>query len=299
MKCTNPFPKKFINPSWDGFDPLTKYKYILCPCGKCLACRINKRREWTVRLMQEEIYSSSSLFVTLTYDEDNVPFDDNGNMSVCKQDVQLYLKRLRKKYGEGIRYMINSEYGELGRPHYHGIFFNLPKDLIMSDAKKIVRKLRGRVSISYHSLAFQSVWGKGNVEFSDATKERCGYTAKYFVSRKDVDELLTPNFSLSSRGGRGSSGFGGIGSRYANDIAEKVRHLHTNIMFHPSTGLPVTIPRLYKQYIYTDEERAALTREFIDNFDVSNDVLQMYENRKLVEENQLRAITYKGIKQKL
>lgn len=298
MTCTNPYPKRIVNPHWDGSNPLTKFTYILCPCGKCLACRINRRREWTLRLLQEEIYSKSSFFITLTYDEDHVPFDVNGNMSVSVRDVQLWIKRLRKKYDVGIRYMINSEYGELGRPHYHGVFFNLP-DSIMSDAKVIKRFERGHLSISYHSPSFEKIWGLGNVEFSQATKERCGYAAKYFVVRKEVDELLTPNFSLCSRGGKSDNNLGGIGSRYAKDISSKVRSTGSLSMFHPSTGLPVAIPRLYKKYIFSEDELKKLTEDYIDNYELSSDLLSMYENHQLVEYNQQKAITYKHIKQKL
>lgn len=246
--------------------------------------------------MNEEIYSSSSNFFTLTYDELHLPFDDNGNMCVSVRDCQLFLKRLRKKYGKNIRYFLNSEYGPTGgRPHYHAIIFNLP-DSIYNNAKRIVRYENGKRSVSYHSEVLDKIWSNGNVEFAQATKERCGYCAKYFVNRKEVDEILVPNFSLMSRGGK--SGLGGIGSRYAEQIADKVRANGSHAMLSPTSGKYVAIPRLYRQKIYSDEERQAMFAEYMKEYEVPEELLSMYENRMIVEANQHRAMTYKNKKSK-
>lgn len=286
---------KIANPNWDG-NPLTKYDHIFVPCGKCLACRINRRREWTLRLLHEEIYSTSSYFVTLTYDDDHVPYDDNGNQCVCKRDVQLWLKRLRKKFGDGIRYFLNSEYGEtFGRPHYHAIVFNLPPTFA-PDAKTIIRYDRGRKSISFHSSSFEYIWGKGNVEFSDATAERCGYCAKYFVDRKEIDEILVPNFSLCSRGGR--SGQLGIGVRYAGEVSDKVKKVGVNGVLNPHTGHYVSIPRTYRNRIFTDEERQERFLDYCKSYEVTPEYQALLDNHQLVEANQYKAMHFKHIKSK-
>ena len=250
-----------------------------------------------MRLLNEEIYSSSSYFVTLTYDDEHLPHDENGQAVVCKRDVQLWLKRLRKKYGSGIRYFLNSEYGELGRPHYHAIIFNLPSTFA-PDSRTIVRYSSGRKSISYHSLLFQDIWGLGDVEYSDATKERCGYCAKYFVDRKEIDSSLVPNFSLISKGTK-SNKLGGIGSRYALAIKDKVRHNQSHSMIHPSSGNYVALPRFYKSKIYTEEEREEMFNEYFKKYELTPDLLSMYENHRIVEANQLKAMTYKNKKSKI
>lgn len=300
MICTNPYPKRIPNPNWDGVNPLSEYTSVLLPCGKCLACRINRRREWTSRLMQEEIYSQSSTFITLSYTDEDLPRDDNDNPCPCVVDLQLYIKRLRKHFPQcKLRYMINSEYGpETLRPHYHGIIFNLPR-IIYDDATQIVRFKNGRKSISYHSSFMDNVWSHGDVEFSPATKERCGYTAKYFVDRKEVPEPLSPNISICSRGGRGDSNLGGIGSRYAKDIKSKVLATGSISMFHPGTGYPVPLPRLYKNYIFSEEQRKEMTEKYYREYEVPQEVLTMLENHQMVEANQYKAIHYKRIKSKL
>ena len=284
------------NPNWDG-NPLTEYTYILVPCGKCLACRINRRREWTVRLLNEEIYSSSSFFVTLTYDNEHLPLDKNGNPCVCKRDVQLWLKRLRKKFGSGIRYFLNSEYGELGRPHYHAIIFNLPPTFA-PDSHSIIRFSDGHKSISFHSHSFQQIWGKGDVEYSEATKERCGYCAKYFVDRKEIDSSLVPNFSLISKGTKFNK-LGGIGSRYAEAIKSKVRYNQSVSMIHPSSGKYVAIPRLYRNKIYSEEERQKMFQQYFNDYSLSDEYISLLENHKIVEANQLKAMTFKRKKSKI
>lgn len=299
MVCTNPYPKRILNSSWDGVSVLSKYSYILVPCGKCLACRINRRREWTARLQQEQIYSTSAIFITLTYDDAHLPHDNSGNPCVCKRDVQLFLKRLRKHFGPGLRHFLNSEYGPTtGRPHYHAIIYNLPLS-IFDNSRVCMRIWNGKKSRFYLNDTITALWGNGDVEFSEVTKERCGYCAKYFVSRQDVPEDYRPNFSLISKGRRSVDGIGGIGFRYSQQIANKVRYFGSCSMLSPSSGRPVALPRYYRDCIYTDEEKEQRTKEYIDNYQLDDKYLQLIENNKQVELNQYRSMTFKRIKQKL
>ena len=79
-------------------------------CGKCLACRIAKRREWAARMIHELACHDDAIFITLTYN------DEHNDNSVHLRDFQLFLKRLRKSLGERrIRYFACGEYGETVR----------------------------------------------------------------------------------------------------------------------------------------------------------------------------------------
>lgn len=104
------------------------------PCGKCPKCRDRRLQGWIIRLMQENKKATSSYFLTLTYDESRVPRNEQGYATLNKQDVQKFIKRVRKhagKRGKGIRYFAVGEYGEqTERPHYHIIIFNAPIDAI-------------------------------------------------------------------------------------------------------------------------------------------------------------------------
>lgn len=89
------------------------------PCGKCYACRMNRRMSWTYRLMQELRFSYTAYFLTLTYSDEFLP--DKGVL--IKSHLQDYIKKLRN-YGK-LRYFGVGEYGGRNkRPHYHLLLFN-------------------------------------------------------------------------------------------------------------------------------------------------------------------------------
>jgi len=100
------------------------------PCGNCLSCLQKKRATWSFRLLQEMYVSESAYFLTLTYDNENVPRNESGIPILNKRDLQLFKKRLRKfnkKYTKvSVRYYSVGEYGTRSyRPHYHSIIFNV------------------------------------------------------------------------------------------------------------------------------------------------------------------------------
>ena len=71
-----------------------------------------KRQQWAFRLQQELKVSSSSHFVTLTYNEENLTKSKDGIPIVSKRDIQLFIKRLRKALPSyKLRYFLVSEYG--------------------------------------------------------------------------------------------------------------------------------------------------------------------------------------------
>ena len=83
------------------------------PCGKCVACLANRRAEWCARLKIEQSYSDWSLFVTLTYAPEYLPYCPGGKPGFNKRHLQLFLKSLRKSIGvKSLRYYIISEYGD-------------------------------------------------------------------------------------------------------------------------------------------------------------------------------------------
>lgn len=126
MKCI--YPVTIKNPNAATW-PI-KGMYIQVPCGKCIACRVNKSKEWSVRLLYEaEKFRDKSLFCTLTYNDDNLPVD----YGLHKSDLQNFFKRLRKDLSTNydtkdikVKYFACGEYGDhTYRPHYHFILFGL------------------------------------------------------------------------------------------------------------------------------------------------------------------------------
>lgn len=119
-------------------------------------------------------------FVTLTYNPAHLPA--GGNLQY--RDVQLFLKRLRKRYGSGIRYFLCGEYGEQRtRPHYHVCFFNFsPSDLTPLSRNKLGQWL-------YTSEVLNELWSDdkgeslGFVSVGELTFESAAYTARYITKK--------------------------------------------------------------------------------------------------------------------
>lgn len=101
---------------------------ITIPCGKCAACLSNRRSDWAVRLEQEFRVSENAHFLTLTYSDEHLCYGAISEFAtLVRSDIQLFMKRLRKRCDSKLKYYVAGEYGSRTyRPHYHAIIFNLP-----------------------------------------------------------------------------------------------------------------------------------------------------------------------------
>lgn len=231
MRCNNP---RFFNG-------------CIVPCGHCMPCRINRREEWTTRICNETDFSSSACFITLTYRPEDMPTvcDDECGEPIfvpSKYDIQCFLKRLRKKYGAGIRFYIGSERGpSTNRPHYHGIIWNLPPDAI-------------------DNSIIEKIWGKGFVRVSEFTPERAAYVAKYYVEREDYKKDSVPDFSLMSRRP-------GIGARYVESNRESIGGNELSYCYRSRKKPKVPLPRYYRIKAYSEETKSKRLAEYISKQD--------------------------------
>ena len=186
------------------------YDSFNVPCGHCLACRLDKARQWAIRCMLESSFYESNYFVTLTYDEANNPH------TLIVKDFQLFFMRLRSalKYRgkPDIRFFGCLEYGSTTlRPHAHFIIFNLQlDDLRLLKFSKAGYKL-------YESKFLNDCWNHGFVQIGDVSFESCGYVARYCMKNNfTASELakygLNPERLLMSR--RPGIGFGFFNANY-------------------------------------------------------------------------------------
>lgn len=147
------------NPIYDDL-PYRPTRFINVPCGRCPLCMSRKKNEWMFRLKQTAKYSTDCRFVTFTYNDENLP----GPHQNGKSNVQCFIKRFRKNnglLGTDFKYYLIAELGgELGRLHYHAIFFNTGMTW---------RQL-------YNSV--ERDWGKGFVKIQTVNKNRLHYVAK-------------------------------------------------------------------------------------------------------------------------
>jgi len=88
------------------------------------------------------------------------------------------MKKLRKRYGEGIKYFMAGEYGDLlGRPHYHACVFGYwPPDAVQYTVGNSGHKL-------YTSESLQGIWALGNVYIGHVSMDSAAYVAQYVTKK--------------------------------------------------------------------------------------------------------------------
>lgn len=144
------------------------------PCNQCIGCRISRSRQWAIRCVHEASLHQHNTFITLTYDQENLP--PHGNL--IKADFQKFMKRLRRRYPEKqIRYYMCGEYGEkLGRPHFHALLFNF--DFMDKKPWNYRRK-----NITYRSKILERLWPFGYSEIGNVTYQSAAYVARYVMKK--------------------------------------------------------------------------------------------------------------------
>lgn len=165
------------------------------PCGKCIGCRLDYSREWANRGFLEAKCWKDNYFVTLTYDDMNLPTqewldtDDEGNYTrsirhpLIPEDFTKFMKKLRKELGNGIRFMGCGEYGTEGkRPHFHIILFNakLPKESFYKP--RIINN-----EMYFQNTIIEKCWKKGLSNVSEASWNNIAYTARYITKKINGD----------------------------------------------------------------------------------------------------------------
>lgn len=211
------------------------------PCGKCPNCRANQRQEWVFRLRQEFESCKFGLFVTLTYDDEHLP-----PLGVSKRDVQLFLKRFRKRLPpQSVRYYVVSEYGDhTHRAHYHGLFFF---NLDINNLDNIYDYVR-------------ESWNNGFVSFGDIEEGSIVYCTKYCLKQYEVPAGKNQNFRLLSKMN------GGIGIDYLN--RQGTYHMDSQNFYSVSWhGTRSRMPRYYRTKLL---EGTAKSKKL----DISNEMMQ-------------------------
>lgn len=213
------------------------------PCGKCAACLMNRRQQWVQRLVYEWKSANTAAFCTLTYDDDHLYRNQFGVPSVNKRDVQLFLKRLRRKLGNGLRFFLISEYGDTPwattRPHYHFLLFNYPPMSYLVLAKTINDVWKNNNPLLNLEKVAEPICG-----------ERIGYVAGYSIYKRIGPKDSDPNFMLCSRRPA-------IGASYLTPARLKYHYETGNLSVKTDTG-SYPLHRYFRDKISDDDfkERA-------------------------------------------
>lgn len=245
MKCLKPvllFPR-------GKAEVIQKYPHGLeVPCGKCLSCRIQIRRQWTLRLLHESSYYEHSIFVTLTYSDIHVKFSPGSVFpTLSKRDLQLFIKRLRKSLGDRkIKYYACGEYGDLSeRPHYHLIIFGLS-----------LSKIDKNYIIDNWPYCDWSVPTIRKNSFGMAETHSIQYVAQYIDKKLSGEEAdieyvqkkREPVFKISSLG---------LGKQFAKDNEQQMK----NLGYCTARGQKYSIPRYYINILGLDVDKVKLNAE--------------------------------------
>lgn len=234
----------FESPYWRQLETM------LVPCGQCVGCRLDYSRRWATRLMLELPYHENSYFVTLTYNDDYLPIGDQGLPTLVPDDVQKFMKRLRKEMSKWsdhkIRFYLCGEYGSTTyRPHYHLIIYGLD----LPDGDLVFLKNSQFGDPYYTSVIINKCWPFGFNLVAGVTWQSCAYVARYIMKKQTGEAASTyeehgivPEFVRMSRRP-------GIGRMYYDDHASDMLR---NKYIQLSDGLKAPIPRYFDPFFEID-----------------------------------------------
>lgn len=175
-------------------------------CGRCVQCKLKRTRDWATRIVLEAKQYEHNYFITLTYDEVNVPTAPEGvlgyvdkkgevfNSDLRLRDIQLFIKRVRQSdifKEHKLRIFYCGEYGELsGRPHYHLILMNSP-DLTPYLQWQRSKRSCGEKLDYFKCPLLESKWLNGIVDVTSFSYNAAAYVAGY-VLKKIYTNQATP-----------------------------------------------------------------------------------------------------------
>ena len=249
---------------------------VTVPCGQCMSCRLEKSRQWAMRIMHEASLYENNVFLTLTYAE--MPKDE----SLVLEDWQKFMKRLKKAYrGRKIRFYMCGEYGETThRPHYHAILFNFD----FSD--KVFLKRSETDHEIYISRKLDAIWSHGDCYIGSVTFESAAYCGRYVMkkltgNRKSEYGCRRPEFSTMSLKP-------GIGTPWLEKWKTDVYPVDYCVF----KGKKVKVPKAYDQLMINRESKIGLWTTDKTGFPVFMPSLKQTKMEKLKSKRRRSALKH-------
>lgn len=242
------------------------------PCGKCLPCVTRYRQGWTFRLLCESKNHRNVNFLTLTYDDDHLPRTEEGFLTLDKEDYQRFMKALRKKNSNKLKYYMCGEYGgETLRPHYHLITYGLDDKYAEPD------------HVNDLSLKLEEIWSNGTVQVQDAGVGSMAYVAGYVNKKlkaiKYVLDEQTGEIKDDPRQKEFTNGSKKLGMSFLTP--QMIDYLQKNPKpYIEMNGSRWPLPRYFKEKVYGVEHNKILKKMYKELFyrDILNEEFVTHED---------------------
>lgn len=236
-------------------DPRTQWVPI--GCQKCIECKNQKARAWSIRLQEEIRTNKSGKFVTLTFSNQSIKQlheDIEHGLEGYELDNELatlavrrFLERWRKKYRKSVKHWLITEIGEGKTDNSASL------------------KLQGDGNIHLHGIIFtdkpdeiEKIWQYGFVFIGQYVNEKTiNYCMKY-MTKMDFNHKEYNAKILTSPG---------IGNHYIQrHDAQRNRYTQegTDERYVTRQGTKLNLPVYYRNKIYSEEEREKLWIEKLD-----------------------------------
>ncbi|QCS36497.1 replication initiator protein [Capybara microvirus Cap3_SP_433] len=294
--------------AWGGYENIEKFnakaeeqrkKYglkktyaTMAPCGKCQGCRFKQSKEWAVRIEKEAKQYKHNYFVTLTYNDENLPIKEGypeSKGTLKKEHTIQFMKSIRQSIKrhynhDGIKFYLCGEYGSKGeRPHYHIIMMNMPE----LEKNKLVGQNTKTKDPYFTNDLFDSAWSKGFVIIGKVNWNTISYVAGYCQKKlfgevgKKIYEMKgqEPIYATMSRNP-------GIGRNYYEENKETIYRYDEVIT---SKGKSVKPPSYFDRLMDIGEEDSIILKELKEKRrEKSNNALkQKYAQTTLTIKEQL------------
>lgn len=280
MPCYKPIKAFKVADGGIVFTELARYDIVgdtKIPCGQCIGCRLDRSREWSLRCLHEAKLHESNSFITLTYEDKQIP--ENGSLDYSH--YQLFMKKLRKRTGIPVRFFMCGEYGEqTERPHYHALLFGYQ----FPDLQYWGKSPTGHPV--YRSALLESLWTFGNSLVGSVNKQSAGYVARYCMKKITGQAAethyggRTPEFArMSLKPGIGAEYF----RRYQSDI------LPNDYVVYD--GIKCPVPKYYdKLYSGDNLDEIKQQREIYGRSKAENNTPERLEVREEVAKAKIKSL---------
>lgn len=231
-------------------DPRTLW--VPVGCQKCIECKKQKARAWSIRLQEEIRTNKTGKFVTMTFSNESIAeiikevtkgaegYEIDNEIATIA--VRRFLERWRKKHGRSVKHWLVTELGQGKNAQWQGTENLHLHGIIFTEDKKEIRKM----------------WQYGFVYLGDYVSEKTvNYMTKYTSKVDPLHKEYNAKILTSP----------GIGAKYTerhDAKTNKYKPGETDETYYTRTGEKINLPIYYRNKIYTEDEREKLWLEKLD-----------------------------------